>query len=102
VYRGSSVKWCQYSCSAKCKGGKDLLVNVGAPGYETGRGQVCDGAVVDTMPTMDGDLVNYAKGYIDFTVDTSGLWGAIDWFRYPSELRNGLQKAEQAGCCGGQ
>lgn len=48
----------------------------------------------------DGRLASYAKSYISFSVDTTGIAGVVDWFRHPSELRNGLQKAE-AGCCGG-
>ena len=78
-----------------------LLANVGAPGFETGQGMLCDGAEVATRPTSTGDLAAYAKSYEKFSLDTSGITSVLDRVRYPSELRNALEKAE-ADCCGSQ
>jgi hypothetical protein len=100
VYKGNDVKWCSYGCTAKCENGTKLSVNVGAPGYETGGGQVCDGAKTATRASMSGQLYTYVKNYEFFTVDTNGIVSIYDRIYFPSELVSGLKKAEASGCCG--
>lgn len=98
---GKSVKFCRYSCSANCdKDGKSIQANIGAPGYETGQGQVCYGADVDTTTSNGGQMAAYAKSYRYFSVDTSGFSGVVDWFQFNSQLLNGLKGAEKGKCCG--
>jgi RHS repeat-associated protein len=100
--KGNSVKYCTYKCRAKCeKGGAMISTSISAPGYDTGQGQVCIGAIVRTQPSMDGtQLSSYAKGYRAFSVNTSGFFGVIDSIRRPGELVDALRRAEQGKCCG--
>jgi hypothetical protein len=93
---GSSVKYCNYQCSAKNEStGKWVDTKVSAPGYETGRGQVCEGANVATTSSMNGDVYNYALSYDSFSVRTRGFLGWWDSLYRSGELVNGLRRAEQ-------
>lgn len=92
-----TVKMCRYSCTAKCSNGTKISAVVEAPGYSTGQGNVCDGAVVATQPGANGQLASYAKRYDPFTIDPHGI---IDWFYYPTQLRDGLKQAERGKCYG--
>jgi hypothetical protein len=97
--RGKSIKYCTYSCTAKCaQRDSTLSATVSAPGFETGQGQVCYGSILRTKPSMDGNmLATYAIGYEEFTVNTTGFWSFIDGFRRPAELIDELKQHENSG-----
>lgn len=95
-YKGDKgVKFCKYSCRNSCYGSVGIT---NSPGQKLSDGWQCWGAILRDTPTSMG-MVYTATGVENFTVDTSGFWGIVDYIRYPIELTSELKKHEVKKKC---